>query len=531
MKEANARHVLVVFDSCFSGTIFHATRAALPAAISRYTTLPVRQFVTSGTSGQKVSDDGQFRRLFIGAITGLEPEANPNRDAYVTGNELGNFLQQKVTNLSSGRQTPLFGPMNEQGYDQGDFVFQVREEPETTTAAIGDQVVSAPMEQRFWTFVSKRKDAALIEDYLRAFPETPFRTIAVAELGALRGGSKPAAPAAAPQGDFDTVTVFYGTDRKALAAGDDYGSDRGRALSWGEAKVTVPRAHMGNQIERPWAIKIPYYDVSLSQQAEDPKQHFTLQSIKADDAQLSKIKTSLQGTESKKDALVYVHGYNTSFKSALFRAAQLAYDLNFKGPVFVYSWPSGGTVSAYTFDRESVEQAEPYFRQFLQTISGQNGIDKIHVVAHSLGNQLLVSTLADIGKSADPKAFRIGQVVFAAADVDRDLFEARCAAFSKSYEGGTVYASSNDRALVAANRLQGTPRAGEVPATGPLVLPCVDTIDVTASSTDALSISGADLLSDMGRLLKTGQRPPDKRSPELKPVTTDKGVYWRYSPG
>ena len=128
MKEANARHVLVVFDSCFSGTIFHATRAALPAAISRYTTLPVRQFVTSGTSGQKVSDDGQFRRLFIGAITGLEPEANPNRDPYVTGNELGNFLQQKVTNLSAGRQTPLFGPMNEQGYDQGDFVFQVREE-------------------------------------------------------------------------------------------------------------------------------------------------------------------------------------------------------------------------------------------------------------------------------------------------------------------------------------------------------------------------------------------------------------------
>ena len=146
MKEANARHVLVVFDSCFSGTIFHATRAALPAAISRYTTLPVRQFVTSGTAGQKVSDDGQFRRLFIGAITGLEPEANPNRDPYVTGNELGNFLQQKVTNLSAGRQTPLFGPMNEQGYDQGDFVFQVREEAPRPTTAAGSPVKVQPLE-------------------------------------------------------------------------------------------------------------------------------------------------------------------------------------------------------------------------------------------------------------------------------------------------------------------------------------------------------------------------------------------------
>jgi len=35
-------------------------------------------------------------------------------------------------------------------------------------------------------------------------------------------------------------------------------------------------------------------------------------------------------------ALVFVHGYNTSFDNAIRRAGQLAYDLGFDGPVFAF---------------------------------------------------------------------------------------------------------------------------------------------------------------------------------------------------
>ena len=160
----------------------------------------------------------------------------------------------------------------------------------------------------------------------------------------------PAAPP--PDGDFHVVTVFYGTDRKALATAGDYGSDRSRALAWGEAKVTVRARTWAPRSNGPGPSRYRTTNVKLSQQEEDPKQHFTLQSIKPDDAQLTKIKTSLPGTGPKKDALVFVHGYNTTFKDALFRAAQLAYDLKFDGPVFVYSWPSGGAVTSYVYDLE-----------------------------------------------------------------------------------------------------------------------------------------------------------------------------------
>jgi len=125
MREARSRHVLAIFDSCFSGTVFNLARSAPPPAITLATTQPVREFISSGEADQQVSDDGTFRKLFLDALAGKEPDADANHDGYLTGTELGLFLQQKLTNLTDNRQTPRYGKLNALGYDRGDFVFQV----------------------------------------------------------------------------------------------------------------------------------------------------------------------------------------------------------------------------------------------------------------------------------------------------------------------------------------------------------------------------------------------------------------------
>src|SRR5262249_16185459 len=125
MREAKARHVLAIFDSCFSGAVFNVARSAPPPAIRLATTQPVREFISSGEAEQQVSDDGTFRKLFLDVLAGKEPQADANGDGYVTGTELGLFLQQKMTNLTNNRQTPLYGKLNALGYDRGDFVFQI----------------------------------------------------------------------------------------------------------------------------------------------------------------------------------------------------------------------------------------------------------------------------------------------------------------------------------------------------------------------------------------------------------------------
>ncbi len=354
---------------------------------------------------------------------------------------------------------------------------------------------------------------------------------------------QPEASSAAASSDgeepFQVVPVFYGTDREEepnpkRAA---YSSERGRRLALGRALVTVPKSHEVPQVERPWALRIPYFNVVLYQEAEDPQKHFTLQEVK----QLSRedfvrlVRERLAASSRFKDhALVFVHGYNTAFDSALYRTAQIAYDLKFDGAAFAYSWPSGGAVASYTYDRESAGAARPYLRQFLDLVVKETGAKAISIIAHSMGNQPLMEVLKDMRSSA-PDGVVIDQMILAAPDVDADNFANLARSIEGFAKGVTLYAASNDRALIISRNFWQNPRAGDVPASGPMIVPGVDTIDVTGASTDvfALNHSGYaennDLLQDIGKLILSGVRPPDVRLPSLKRVNTDRGDYWRYA--
>jgi formylglycine-generating enzyme required for sulfatase activity len=121
-KQMDARHALFMFDSCFSGTIFR-TRSGVPDSISDKTSKPVRQFITAGDENQPVPDQSIFRRQLVAAL-GEDAEADLNGDGFITGSELGMFLEDKVTNYSRRTQTPRHGKIQNPDLDKGDFVFQ-----------------------------------------------------------------------------------------------------------------------------------------------------------------------------------------------------------------------------------------------------------------------------------------------------------------------------------------------------------------------------------------------------------------------
>ncbi|MFH0801381.1 MAG: caspase family protein [bacterium] len=150
-----SKHALFVFDSCFSGSLFAITRA-IPEAISYKTSRPVRQFMTSGSADEAVPDKSVFKSQFIEGIGG---EADSDKDGFVTGTELGNFLESRVVNYSNGCQHPQYGKIREQNLDKGDFVFQPggktpgegKEQPRppvtpeiSATPAPSPEVVSSP---------------------------------------------------------------------------------------------------------------------------------------------------------------------------------------------------------------------------------------------------------------------------------------------------------------------------------------------------------------------------------------------------
>jgi len=357
----------------------------------------------------------------------------------------------------------------------------------------------------------------------------------------------PAAPAAAaraavetdPNKKYKVVPVYYGTDRAIEPDPTrlQFGSERGHKLQLGRALITVPFIHEVPHIERPRVIEIPYFKIKIYAEQEDPDKHFTVQEIESltEDQMLALVKEQLAKSSTFKDhALVFIHGFNTSFDCALYRTAQIAYDLGFDGVPFVYSWPSGGNVASYTYDHGSVEQAEPMLADFLDMVIQKSGAKSISLIAHSMGNELLLRVLERL-KPKIPPGVVISQVILAAPDVDRDKFNIIAREITNFAKGVTLYAASNDRALGYSERFWGgVPRAGDIPKDGPLIIPGVDTIDVTAVSTDALGLNHSGyaenpaLLNDVKALVEYGIRPPNKRLGSIVAVESAAGMFWRF---
>ena len=195
VRLAESKHVFTVFDSCFAGTIFDVARSAPPPQVTRMTTEPVRQFLTSGDRGQTVSDDGRFARLFVEALAGKR-RADGNDDGYLTASELGAFLDTKMSNYSQNKQTPRYGKLRHPNYDQGDFVFAlpaqivVASKPSPTGSVTPPNPPAAPAtvdkEVIFWEAVQNSGDALLYKAYQEQYPKGAFAALARARIEGLK---------------------------------------------------------------------------------------------------------------------------------------------------------------------------------------------------------------------------------------------------------------------------------------------------------------------------------------------------------
>jgi len=121
-----AKHVLMLFDSCFSGSLFALVRA-VPHDITEKSALPVRQYITAGREDEQVPDKSMFKRCFL---IGLEGDADLTGDGYITGSELGMYLSDKVINYTHRQQHPQYGKINNPDLDRGDFIFALKARPE-----------------------------------------------------------------------------------------------------------------------------------------------------------------------------------------------------------------------------------------------------------------------------------------------------------------------------------------------------------------------------------------------------------------
>ena len=237
--------------------------------------------------------------------------------------------------------------------------------------------------------------------------------------------------------------------------------------------------------------------------------------------------------EDSDSVLIFVHGYNVPFADAVFKAAQIAYDANFGGTTIVFSWPSAGDLIKYDYDRESADFSSGDLFNLLKLVTTSVPNKKIYLVAHSLGSQIVVDALQQAAWSNTK--LDISELVFAAPDVDKEVFMSKAAQIKLVAGNVTMYASSVDRALLASNKKSWGTRMGYIGADGPNLADGIETIDVTAVGDDMLGLnhstfsSSRAVLDDLGRIIVAAGHPPHKRTPTLRFMPSrENPKYWMY---
>lgn len=223
-------------------------------------------------------------------------------------------------------------------------------------------------------------------------------------------------------------------------------------LSYGYSEVSIPESHTRGRIERPQWWKLQF--------RENRDKHVVITSCGRLD--LAAWQTSVQNQFEKshsRSVLVFIHGYNVGFDAALRRTAQIGLDIGFNGVLACFSWCSQSTTKDYVTDYDNAELSAPDFAKFLRMLREEVGADEVHVIAHSMGNRVLVSALKEMTQR-DSK--HLHEIVMAAPDVDQDVFQSVFPKLSKKARRFTIYGSERDRALLVSRKVRANyPRLGD----------------------------------------------------------------------
>lgn len=207
-----------------------------------------------------------------------------------------------------------------------------------------------------------------------------------------------------------------------------------------------------------------------------------------------------QSMEKGRDALVYVHGYNTSFAQAVGAAMALQARLAVQRcalDVVLFTWPSDGSMTpfvAYRSDRDDAASSGLAFSRgfqklavFLSELPREEYCGSaIHLVCHSMGNFVLENTLWHLRKNMPGKLPRIfSEIALCSADVDNDALESenKLGRLPEIGRRISVYYNSGDEALRVSDLTKGNPdRLGQRGPRHPLDVPAgvvnVDCSDV-----------------------------------------------------
>jgi esterase/lipase superfamily enzyme len=331
-------------------------------------------------------------------------------------------------------------------------------------------------------------------------------TLCLALVGCATDRNQPEAMAAVADG-AEVVKVFYGTNRNRRVDEESprkfYGQDRGQ------------------------------YEVgfSLVARVTDSTKNSLLATQPMKPTQFREELRAAVKNAPEPTVFVFVHGFLRPFSRVTEQVADFANVAGFAGVPVMWSWPSTNNPARYTVDETNVKWAQQGLSRFLREILEESGAERVHLVGHSLGCRGLSTVMLQKIIPDGVDLGSVGEFVLLAPDIDREIFRRDLGpALVAAGLRVSLYTSSNDKAMASAMAIHGYRRAGDSSA-GPLLVPGVETIDVTSANHSFLGHSyfgeGEMVAQDLGLLLNEGQSAAHR--PGMDRVEKQEGHYWLFT--
>lgn len=157
----------------------------------------------------------------------------------------------------------------------------------------------------------------------------------------------------------------------------------------------------------------------------------------------------------RRKALIFVHGFNTTYSEAVFRFAQLAHDLKIEAAPVLFTWPSRGNALDYVYDRESTVYSRFGLVAVLQEAIASRDVENVTIVAHSMGTSLAIEALREVAIRNHGVSPKIRTVVLASPDIDIDVFRRQVVEMGPKRPAFLVFSSRNDLALLLSKWIAG----------------------------------------------------------------------------
>jgi len=235
------------------------------------------------------------------------------------------------------------------------------------------------------------------------------------------------------------------------------------------------------------------------------------------------LKTRLRNAK-KNEVLIFIHGVGNTFNSAAKRTAQLAYDLSFPGQAMFYTWPTEDSFFGYFKDIDVPQMAIDDLAKFLgeaaDTVqSSCDGIQdcapgKVNIIAHSHGARVTKDALEKLTKdrAAAGQPLRLGQVIFAAPDVDgKKLRNAVDKNLSQISDRVTIYTNNSDKALLGSSLLRFFKWRGGLGKKGTCSARMIDASSAVPFGSHSYFAQESEVIADLRTSLWHGDIGPEQR--------------------